>query len=351
MSQLTVTSYYFRKGVKIGVVLLLSFFIFKTSWGIFKNYWKKIHPPPAPPPDTAYGKLPKVNFPTQKKSIPINFELETVEGGLPTNFPNRGKVIYLSKFGGKFSKLEEAENIARDLNLPQKGTKLSENTYLFKNSSQNLELKINVLTQNFTYSYDYIHDQTLINPSTLPSPSEAINTARGFLSSIGKLTQELEEGEKETNYWKIKGEKLVPAISASEADFIKVHLFRKPVEKEYPVMPPSYPQSLVSLLITSKDIKNKSVVEAKYTNFESDREEFAEYPLTPIKTAWDKVRTGEYYLASFDGSAEKGIKIREIYLAYFDPPQPTHFLQPIYVFQGDQNFYGYYPAIPPEWRE
>lgn len=351
MSQLTITSYYVRKGIKIGIICLLSFFILKTGYGIFSAYWKRLHPPPKPPPDTAYGKLPAINFPSQKKSVPINFQLETVEGGLPSTINDRAKVIYLSKFGGKFTKLADAQKIARTLDLNPNGKKLSENIYLFKNRTKRTELKINVLTQNFTYSYDYIHDQTLINPPPLPAKEDAISIAQSFLNRIEKLTKELKEGSKEVGYWRVKGEKLIPAISASEADFIRVNLFRKEVDEEYKIMPPTYPQSLVSFLITSQRIQGKQVVEAKFTHFASDREEFAEYPLIPIETAWEKVKNGEYYLASFDGNPEKGIKIRKIYLAYFDPPQPTHFLQPIYVFQGDENFVGYYPAIPPEWRE
>ncbi len=353
MSQLTITGYYVRRGIKIGIISLLSFIIFRTGFTIFRAYWRKLHPPPQPPPNTAYGKLPGVNFPEQKKSVPISFQLETVEGSLPENLGDRAKVIYLSKFGGKFTKLDDAQNIANQLRLNPTGQKMSgsENIYIFKNTSARKELRINVLTQNFIYSYDYIHDQTLINPPPLPTKEEAIRIGDNFLNSINKLTKELEEGEKTISYWQVKGENLVPAISASEADFIRLNVFRKNIDEEYPIMPPTYPKSLVTLLITSQSIQGNQVVEAEYTHFESDRQEFAEYPLIPIESAWEKVKSGDYYLASFNGTPQDGVKIRKIYLGYFDPPNPTHFLQPIYIFEGDEDFVGYYPAIPPEWSE
>jgi hypothetical protein len=351
MSQLSFTSYYIRKGIKIGTIVILSFIILKTGYSVFSSYWRKLHPPPEPPPDTAYGKLPAVGFPFQKQPKPVSFLLETVEGGLPTNLPDKAKVYYISKLGGRFAKLDESKNIAQKLDLNANGEKITENTYLFKNSATRTQLEINVLTQNFTYSYDYIHDQTLINPPPLPSKDQAVVIADSFLSRINKLTEELKQGTNDISYWRIKGEKLIPAISASEADFIEVKLFRKKIEDEYQIMPPTYPESLVSFLITSKDIQGKQVVEAKFINFEVDREEFAEYPLLPIEEAWEKVKNGDYFLSSYDGNNKENVKIRNIYLAYFDPYQSTHFLQPIYVFEGDNNFVGYYPAIPPEWRE
>jgi hypothetical protein len=351
MSQLTITSHYVRRGIKIGVITLLSFFILKTSFTIARAYWRKLNPPPEPPPDTAYGKLPNVSFPDQKKRLPVNFNLQTIDNQLPTDLKDRAKVIYLPKIGGKFSKLDDAQITAEQLDLNPNGQELSSNVYLFKNSANRTQMKINVLTQNFTYAYDYVHDQTLINPPVLPTKEKAVSIGEQFLKSIDRLTEEITAGNKEISYWKVKGENLVSAISASEADFIRVNFFRQKVEEEYPIMPPTYPQAQVSLLITSQSIQGKQVVEAKYTYFESDPEEFAVYPLLPIETAWERVKDGEYYLASFEGQPENGVTIRRIYLAYYDPPQPTHFLQPIYVFQGDNEFVGYYPAIPPEWRE
>lgn len=351
MSQLTITAYYIRKGIKIGIICLLSFIILRTGYSIFSNYWRKIHPPPEPPPDTAYGKLPELNFPFQRKEAPTNFILETIDGKLPTDLPDRGRVYYIPKVSGVFLKLDEAKQMAQTLDLNPNGEKLSEHVYLFKNPARRTELEINVLTQNFTYSYDYIHDQTLINPPPMPVKDRAVSTAESFLNRINKLTLELEEGKTEISYWKIKGESLIPAASPSDADFIRVDLFRKEIEDQHPIMSPIHPRSLVSFLITSQSIQGSQVMEAKYTHFQSDREEFAEYPLLPVETAWQEVQNGNYYLAAFDGKSEETIKIRDVFLAYFDPYQSTRFLQPIFVFKGDNNFVGYYPAIPPEWQE
>lgn len=351
MSQLTITAFYTRKGLKIGIICLLSFIILRTGFSILYAYWLRLNPPPEPPPNVAFGKLPPVNFPEQTISIPVNFQLETVTGGLPTDLPNRGFVYYLPRQTGMFLSLDRSNQIAGILGLNREGRKITENVYLYSNPVNRTRMEINILTENFTYAYDYLYDQTLINPPPLPDRDRAVMTAQTFLGQVGKLTNELNEGNKEISYWEIRGEGIIPSESAMEADFIQVNLFRQKIENEYPIMSPNYPESLVNLLITSRSIQGTNVVEANYTHFESDREQSAEYPFISIEEAWENVEQGNYYLASFNGDAATPIKIREIYLAYFDPPQPTRFLQPIFVFEGDDGFFGYHQAITPQWHE
>ena len=39
------------------------------------------------------------------------------------------------------------------------------------------------------------------------------------------------------------------------------------------------------------------------------------------------------------------IIIRKIYLAYFEPATLTNYLQPVFVFEGDDNFVAYVSAV------
>ncbi len=48
------------------------------------------------------------------------------------------------------------------------------------------------------------------------------------------------------------------------------------------------------------------------------------------------------------------LKIRKVYLAYFDPGVPSDFYQPIYVFDSGENdpsnsFIAYIPAVDPTY--
>lgn len=352
MSQLTITAYYTRQTLKFGTIFLIIFILLKTSFGLAHSYWRKLHPPPPPPPNTAFGKLPAINFPKETNNKPNRFQLETATGDLPKDIPNVEKVYFIPQIGGRFLSLEKATELARKLGFTDQPQKINEDTYRFENSLTNTLLTINVLTQNFHYRYDYLRDQTLINPPALPSETEAFQIAQSFLGKISKLTEELKNGEYRASYWKISADRLVSAVAPAEADFVRVDIFREKIGNQYPILPPNPSQSLTSILISGIAVQNEKVVEAKFIYFPVDREKFATYPLKTVDQAWQELQGGKFFLASFESKQKTDqVKIRKIYLGYFDPPGVTRFLQPIFVFQGDNNFYGYVPAISVEWVE
>lgn len=331
---------------------LVLFIVLKTGVSAFRIYWDKTHPAPPPPPDTLFGKLPKITFPKEIGVKTKSFQLETAEGDLPAGIPITEKVYFIPQGGGKFLSLERATNLAKTLGLNDKPEKIDEDIYLFKNSTRKTSLTINVLTENFEYDYSYLSDQTLINPPSLPTETEANQIAKSFLEKISKLSGELKEGEFRSSYWKIVGSNLAQTESSSEADFSRVDIFRKKVADQYPVVPPRPEEALVSVLISGVSSQNEQVVEVKYVHFESDREKFSDYPIKMVSQAWEELKSGNYFLASFGNKKETGVtKIRRVYLGYYEPPFPDKFLQPVFVFQGDNDFYGYVPAITPEWLE
>ena len=62
--------------------------------------------------------------------------------------------------------------------------------------------------------------------------------------------------------------------------------------------------------------------------------------------AWQEFSSANYYPASLGTTLEgENIKIRKVYLAYYDAGIYTEFFQPVYVFEGDKNFVGYIPAV------
>jgi len=352
MSQLTITSYYTRKTIKIGIVFLISFLLLKTGFKLAYSYWRKLHPLPPPPPNTAFGKLPAIAFPAENQGAkPASFQLETVEGGLPAKLPTTEKVYFIPQTSGRFLSLENTTKFAKKLGFTDQPQKISEEVYRFENALTSTILTVNVLTKSFHYQYNYLNDQSLIDPPSLPQEQEAEQIAKNFLQTIGKFNDDLENGTSQASYWKIETNHLVPAIAPAEADFIKISFLSEKIGS-YPILPPNIQEGLISVLISGINIQNQKIVEVQFTHFSADREKFATYPLKTVQQAWEKLQAGEFFLASLEkNQAKQTIKIRKIYLAYFDPPTPAHFLQPIFVFQGDNNFYGYVPAVSLEWLE
>ena len=92
--------------------------------------------------------------------------------------------------------------------------------------------------------------------------------------------------------------------------------------------------------------KGRDIIAGEYHYFPVDETKLATYPIKTGDEAWQEFISGSYYPASF-GTTNDGdsIKIRKIYLAYYDPGVYMEFFQPVYVFEGDQNLVGYVPAV------
>ena len=66
------------------------------------------------------------------------------------------------------------------------------------------------------------------------------------------------------------------------------------------------------------------------------------------RKAFEELKAGKAYIASISGESQN-IVIRRIYLAYYDPGEATDFYQPIIVFEGDNNFVAYLPAVSADY--
>jgi hypothetical protein len=62
-----------------------------------------------------------------------------------------------------------------------------------------------------------------------------------------------------------------------------------------------------------------------------------------LKSAWNLLQAGDAYIVSGQNLTEA--VIREVELAYYDSFALQKYLQPIYVFKGDQDFMAFVPAV------
>ena len=96
--------------------------------------------------------------------------------------------------------------------------------------------------------------------------------------------------------------------------------------------------------------KGRDIIAGEYHYFPIDETKLATYPIKTGSEAWQEFINGNYYSASFGTTIDgNNIKIRKVYLAYYDPGVYTEFFQPIYVFEGDNDFVGYVPAVTSEY--
>jgi hypothetical protein len=207
---------------------------------------------------------------------------------------------------------------------------------------------MNVLNGNFSLSYDYLSDLTLVGINSAPNKDQAIAEAKAFLQRANVLTPDLAAGTQQVIHFKFNPPNLEQAMALSEADFALVNFFRTDLEG-IRILPPNPKKSLVSVLLSGSSDQQKRILEVNYTHFSINESDSCTYPLKEIDQAWQDLQNNKAFLASFGQNYDGQVVIRKVYLGYFDPPDDQRFLEPIYVFEGDRDFIAYIPALDPKF--
>lgn len=353
MAGLTQTAYYTRKAIKYSAAGLVIFVVLKFAWGMGLAWWKQQNPPPPPAPEEKFGKLPAIQFPSsQTNPGSLSYHLETIEG-IPPNLPTLGRVYFMPEANPGVLALERAKEKAKQLGFESEPQGFDETTYRFQNAA-NLPatLEIDIISGNFKLFYPYSTDLDLLANKTLPTDTQAIAEARSFLAKADVLTDDLKEGKGEVSYWRLEGGNLVPAVSFSEADFVRVDLFRTDVG-DLPILPPNPRQANIYFLFSGAKQTEKRIAEVGFIYNAIDRELSSTYPLKTASQAWQELQAGQGYIANLGRNENGKVTIRKIYLAYFEEGKGSaqKFLQPIFVFEGDGDFLAYAAAVSPELTE
>lgn len=344
MTTLTETAYYTRRIIKYGSLFIVFLILLRIAVGVGISVYRKFFPPPPLPPTVSFGKLPGLPFPDKKIEKKFSFSLQTKTGELPT-LPSQAKVYFMPQAAASFLDLENAKKIASSLGYTQEPTSLSETIYRFGHPRAPATLDMNIVNRTFSLNYNLSASLELL--STRPRTNEeALSAVRSFLGRADLLAPDLETGEAKFDYLKVQAPNLVSAISLSEANFVRVNLFRQNYE-QLPVLTPDRERSNVWFLVSGERSDGRQIIAGEYHYFTVDTSRFSTYPLKGAQQAWDELTNGKAFIASESQSAN--VTVRRVYPAYYDSGSIQEFLQPIIVFEGDENFSAYVPAITDEW--
>ncbi|MBM3209034.1 hypothetical protein FJZ40_01970 [Candidatus Shapirobacteria bacterium] len=352
MNSLAQAAYYTRTIIKLSAIGLVLFFVIKFSINLGIAYWKQKNPPPPPAPEIRFGNLPKIAFPAPSDKLPasLTYSLETIEGILP-NLPTLGKVYFVPQPGPSLLASDRAKQKAGNLGFSGEPVLLTQTKYRFTSRAEPVAtFELDIISGNFKLSYPYLSDPTLLQNPNVPQLSQAIAEARSYLAAAGALTDEIRDGRGEANYLKLDGQNLVPALSFSEAQFTSVNLFRKDLDT-WPILSPNPKKSLIHFLFSGSGEQRRRIVEANFTYGPIDRQISSTYPLKTSAQAWQEIQAGQGFVANLGQNENGKITIRKAYLAYFDSEEPQKFLQPIFVFEGDRNFFAYITAVDSQYTD
>lgn len=350
MASLTETAYFSRKAIKYGGIALVVLMVGKVAFTSFQNYWKKAHPKPPPPPNTAFGKLPSILFP-EKSGLPtFNYKMETISGSFPS-FSNQAKVYFTPQPANNLlneSRTKSWVNLMGFSNEPIK------NNFDWKlnNDPEKTTLEVNELTRNFRFYYDWKNDLSITSPGVQIEEQTVLAQAKAFLNGAQSFPEDLSEGPFNVMYYKYSDGRLVE-VNKFEAQLTKVNLFRQDIEidsaAKVRILSSSPKDANISLLYSPVIGKRQGIIEARYIHNPISMEKFATYPIKDASQAWKELVENKGFIANLGENSDGRVVVRRVSLAYFESIDLQNFLQPVYVFEGDRDFYAYVPAITATW--
>lgn len=351
MVSLTQTAIITRKVIRYSVYLVIFVLIARTTIKTGIRIYRYFFPAPLPPATVTFGRLPRLPFP-EKQGLPeLSLSLDITEGDLPV-FADQVNVYFMPKPSANLLGLELAQEKATSLGFLEQGEQITQAIYRFNHKTTPAVLEINIVSGAFSISNDLAKDPSLLDEIP-PSPDKATSIVRSYLSSGNLLAEELSgpttyEFLKPDEFLQEDGTPFATALSQSEANFVRINLFRKSYD-ELPSATPDPQKANVWLMVSGATGRDKQIFAGEYHYFPVDEEQYATYPIKSAQVAWEELQAGGGYIASLGTNPEGIITIRRVYLAYYDAGVPFEFLQPIIVFEGDRDYTAYVPAVAADY--
>src|SRR3989344_446524 len=347
-SSLTDIAIKMRQIIRYGIVAFILIIIGRFALGVAINLYSVYGPKPAPPPPTVgFNRLPEISFPDRGIELPeLHYTVEIPPSTI-TKYPIRIYVFFMPKKTAVLSSYDDMVKIADSFGFTSQPIQLSESLFRFIHNSLPSTLEINIVKKRFSVSYNLAADSAPLNQRP-PVPEVAKSTVVKLLQGGAIYPTDLADGTSEHEFLKVEGQNLVRALSLSDANLVRVNLFRKGVTLSKDLVIPTVtadPNRANVWFIVSGVRGAGGIIagEYKYTSIAIDQPET--YPIKTLQDALNDLNTGQAYIANLGLNVDGNVTIRRAYLAYYDPEQAGEFFQPVYVFEGDGDFTAYVPAV------
>lgn len=346
---LTELSYYSRKMLPFGILtllfILIVFYAFKIIF--FLNG-------PAQNNQVVATKLfqgEKIQAPliqTASSSANMKFNFDTIEGK-PITATLSAQIFVLPPSTTKFGFREKIQLMAKTLGIDTDANpySLTDKDAVFKDDNQ--QLHIDISTFNFDYQYDLQKNPDLFTNTKIPDEQAIIDKATDFLRSVDRYPDDFARSKPSIIYYTYNPNTTQLTISNSpqpDSNMAEVDFFRPDIDAvpaALSTVTSKFPnsQNYVAMVFTDTDSK---VVKAQVKYYPSSADQVGIYPLKTGDVAYKELQEGKGLVVNGQPN-QPNITIKKMFLAYYDPDEYQPYLQPVYVFVGDNDFVGYVPAV------
>jgi len=279
----------------------------------------------------------------------INYTFDTIDGK-PTTATSTAKIFQLQTGQVSFGYLNKIYLTAKSLGFDTeivKHTK-TDNITEFDNGRQ--RLSIDIQNYNFIYEYRFADEPDMFKDVRFPEKEESEQKAKNFLTLVDRYPEELSKGKTNAIFFNYNPQDQVMnrVEDSSQANMVEVDFFRPDIDN-FPIVSPLNlnSQNYVIMMFTNDGFK---ILRAQVKFFETDQSKIGIYPLITGDEAFAKLQAGEAYFLKFQEN-QSDVTIKKMFLAYLDPDVYQPYLQPVYVFWGDNEFSAYVPAVHPDFLQ
>lgn len=346
---LTEISYYSRKYLPFFIIFCLFVIVFFYIIKLFFLYLQTQPQQKVIETHPVFGSIKRPVIKEGSTSASFQYVLDTIEGQ-PVTATETAKVFSLPPSYSRMKFLQQIYLMAKAVGFDTETVKhtLVGTDATFDDGKQ--KMTIDITNYNFVYEFNIknLDSEEFSISNTLPSQRDIEDKAINFLIAVGRYPEELAQGKRNLVYmtYRADNNQLMPAPENQTTNMVEVDFYRPDITgspSDYPIVSPSYFNSQNYVMIAfGKD--SFQVIKAQVKFFEKSSDQYGIYPLKSGDAAWEELKVNKGIIVS-DTTGISTVNIKKMFLGYFDPDVYQEYLQPVYVFLGDNNFVGYVPAV------
>lgn len=337
-----------KKLLKWGGLLIASLVIVLMLIKVVFYIKDLLYPTPPPKPTIAFGVLSPQIFPQNEIKQNFTYSINTLTGTLP-ELSGQTKIYRIKAFQPDLLAVNKFERKIENAGFKNGYTAVSDKVFEWKSNTNfggiDKRIRVNIVNNNFTITSLYTSDKDILAGLHLPDQTKAIDLAENMLNDMTMMPEDIDLAKTKTNLFSIQNGSLVTATSLSNSQIIEVNFFQKDIDK-LPIFYEKPNTSNISILIGGGGYQGQ-IVGANFIH-QAVSDQASTYPLKTAGQAYEELKNGQAYIASYFGTAAN-VSINNVFLAYYIGSQAQDFLMPIIVFEGSDGFFAYVPAITDEW--
>lgn len=326
------------KKIAVGLVIFIMAVIViraLVSFGI--SVRNKYFPQPPPPPDERFGRLPQITFENDSKKLSIgaSVKIDTIDGTLG-KFPTVARVFSVDEPVQTLTSLSRAKTQASSLGFEGEPTAISSNVFRWHNS---LSQTLNIDIQNG--SINLSTDPAKLASNKVLDSNSAVNFALDFLKRNNLNHQDLDDKSTSTAFVKATGNYFTVVSSKQDANITEVD-FQRQIEglsnKTYDLTEEEESEKLVSIGVSQNpDTQENTTVSLSYYYWPIDPGNSGIYKIKTVNQALEDLKAGKGHIINLPGPGST--TITDVSLSYFVNHNFQKYLQPVFVFRGDDGFF------------